>query len=668
MRRAPLLLGAGILFWGWQCGFFEFAIGMALALEGILPLKTRWDLTDRDFERISDLSAVLLAGLTLYQFDDHGFHAIFPILESTPFVFFPLVLAQRLSTREGVSYAALLLSIRRGLRRGRIKRVGVVDVAYPFFMVCALAASAGHLYEEGFFVGLAVLAAWLLFCHRPQGRSIFPWVGGLVVAFGIAYLSQLGMIEARRGLEPLLIQLFQERLWSRRDPYRSQTAIGQIGRLKVSQRIVARVRPLDGGSVPPRLREAAYRTYSRQMWLAPGTKFTDVAPLGGGSVWEFDRQGAPRYRDVRLSSSLHYGRGVLMVPNGTYRIQGLNVDRLSRNELGAIKVSTGPDLIEFSARFASDERYVEPPGPIDLSVPEKELELFAGIAAELELEGRSRREVLSKVRAYFADGFSYSLVRRRRFGIFVRPLKEFLINSRSGHCEYFATATVLLLRAAGIPARYISGYAINEWSPLEQAFIVRRRHAHSWASAFVDGAWRDVDTTPGVWVQSESNDSPWWVDGYDVLAWLRYKFNQWRYEDSDWVDAQTLIALALGLVTVLGWRLARRTGLVRPEKPITVPRDWPGTDSEVYEVEQTLGRWLGPRREGETWQAWLARCEAARGPLPGGSLLHEEILPLHYRYRFDPDGLNPSERVALRLAVNTWLAAHGRDGMGKSTP
>ena len=75
-------------------------------------------------------------------------------------------------------------------------------------------------------------------------------------------------------------------------------------------------------------------------------------------------------------------------------------------------------------------------------------------------------------------------------------LEEFLLTTRAGHCEYFATATALLLREAGVPARYAVGYAVHEWSRVEGRWIVRARDAHAWALAWVDGAWVEVDTTP----------------------------------------------------------------------------------------------------------------------------------------------------------------------------
>jgi len=49
-----------------------------------------------------------------------------------------------------------------------------------------------------------------------------------------------------------------------------------------------------------------------------------------------------------------------------------------------------------------------------------------------------------------------------------------------------------------VPTRYAVGYSVQEWSRLEQRYIVRARHGHSWALVYVNGAWRDVDTTPAI--------------------------------------------------------------------------------------------------------------------------------------------------------------------------
>ncbi|MES1165883.1 MAG: DUF3488 and transglutaminase-like domain-containing protein, partial [Verrucomicrobiota bacterium] len=79
----------------------------------------------------------------------------------------------------------------------------------------------------------------------------------------------------------------------------------------------------------------------------------------------------------------------------------------------------------------------------------------------------------------------------------VDPVSSFLFAERQGHCEYFASAAVLLLRAAGIPARYVTGFRGGEWNPLGHYVAVRGDRAHAWAEAFApDAGWIRVDATP----------------------------------------------------------------------------------------------------------------------------------------------------------------------------
>ena len=78
---------------------------------------------------------------------------------------------------------------------------------------------------------------------------------------------------------------------------------------------------------------------------------------------------------------------------------------------------------------------------------------------------------------------------------------------------------------------------------------------------------------------------------------------------------------------------------------------WPGLDSEFYQLEKKLIARGLPRNPGETLTAWLQR--AARDPKLAELLDSiRELLRLHYRYRFDPQGLNKSERELLRNSVS----------------
>ncbi len=78
------------------------------------------------------------------------------------------------------------------------------------------------------------------------------------------------------------------------------------------------------------------------------------------------------------------------------------------------------------------------------------------------------------------------------------PVDGFLFESRRGFCEHYASAFVVLLRAAGIPARVVTGYQGGEINPNGGYMIVRQSDAHAWAEALIGGQWRRYDPTAAV--------------------------------------------------------------------------------------------------------------------------------------------------------------------------
>lgn len=92
--------------------------------------------------------------------------------------------------------------------------------------------------------------------------------------------------------------------------------------------------------------------------------------------------------------------------------------------------------------------------------------------------------------------FSYTLeMTRPREG--VDPIEWFLVESRSGHCEYFASGMVALCRSVGIPARIVTGYVAAEWNEGSRHYVVRESNAHAWVEVEVKpGVWRTYDPTP----------------------------------------------------------------------------------------------------------------------------------------------------------------------------
>jgi transglutaminase-like putative cysteine protease len=78
------------------------------------------------------------------------------------------------------------------------------------------------------------------------------------------------------------------------------------------------------------------------------------------------------------------------------------------------------------------------------------------------------------------------------------PVEAFLFENRRGHCEYFASAMVLLLRAQGVPARVVTGFSYGEYNEFGKYYSVRERDAHAWVEAYMqDSGWLEFDPTPG---------------------------------------------------------------------------------------------------------------------------------------------------------------------------
>lgn len=114
------------------------------------------------------------------------------------------------------------------------------------------------------------------------------------------------------------------------------------------------------------------------------------------------------------------------------------------------------------------------------------------------------------------------------------PLASFLFERRAGHCEYFAASMTVMLRALGVPARYVNGFLPGEYNQLGQHFIVRASDAHSWVEVyFPEYGWIPFDPTPPTedrsetlfgrlrlywdWYQLAWNE---WVINYDVVHQL----------------------------------------------------------------------------------------------------------------------------------------------------
>src|SRR5579863_686130 len=205
MKAPPLLIGAALLFWGWQTDFLIAGAVMAVVLESTRFVKARWELSNEDFSRIWTFCALLFLATGAYAFtSSDGLANVSSwfansgrsapgsvgststktavlLIRWLPMAFFLFVAAQAFSGREGIPLETISLILRR--RWKMAKKLGqpmpesrVVDVGYPYFIACLFAASSHPTTDNhNFFWGLSALMGWVLWRQRSRRFGLVSW-------------------------------------------------------------------------------------------------------------------------------------------------------------------------------------------------------------------------------------------------------------------------------------------------------------------------------------------------------------------------------------------------------------------------------------------------------------------------------------------------------------
>ncbi len=124
-----------------------------------------------------------------------------------------------------------------------------------------------------------------------------------------------------------------------------------------------------------------------------------------------------------------------------------------------------------------------------------------------------------------------------------QAVDEFLFGTRRGFCEHYAGAFVFLMRAAGIPARVVTGYQGGEMNPLGDYLIVRQSDAHAWAEVWLAGqGWVRIDPTAavspdrvesGIAAALPEAELPLALTQLDI-AWLQRMRMSWDLVNNNW--------------------------------------------------------------------------------------------------------------------------------------
>jgi transglutaminase-like putative cysteine protease len=162
------------------------------------------------------------------------------------------------------------------------------------------------------------------------------------------------------------------------------------------------------------------------------------------------------------------------------------------------------------------------------------------LAREWARENPDPRAILQHAAQFFGTGFTYTLEPPTLDR--TNPYDDFVFNTRQGFCEHFAGAFTLMMRAAGVPARVVTGYQGGEVNPLNNELIVRQADAHAWSEIWVkEEGWVRIDPTAAVSplrVDGGVNAAlgpigviPTLTDKFGLLANIRFA---WQVVNSQW--------------------------------------------------------------------------------------------------------------------------------------
>ncbi len=284
-------------------------------------------------------------------------------------------------------------------------------------------------------------------------------------------------------------------------PFRVEDAFGKalaadrvdlesFGAAKRSDRVILRLsaKPELARVSALRLREAVFTDYLDGVW----TRDPRVSARRGGRTASAPAAFENAGRVVStVSADLNvYGQGFLFLPYGTSAVR---VERGRAAELadGVFQVASGRGPVHYEADVRRETPRGEGHDAISAADVPPEVELYAG---QLTAGLTDPRAIARRIEEHFARDFVYTLDPPRADG---DPLVHFLLRSKAGHCEYFASAAAMMLAARGIPARLVTGSYGGEEGLFSSTIVVRAQNLHAWVEADLDGTGFQIfDPTP----------------------------------------------------------------------------------------------------------------------------------------------------------------------------
>lgn len=546
-----------------------------------------------------------------------------------------------------------------------------------FFLISGLTISPWYFLFFLLYAGFAAL--WLALAHGGRWEALRAWRGPLscrlaaVLACSALLFASVPRVEGFKRMNPFLSAVDKLQVKSSSVMgFTENVSLGFFGRLKKSSARVMKVKPypeIQAANPPPlrvrgsaldhfdgarwskeprdfryQLKSRVYASTSGRGWALrqPGQLlFPTRPPSGGGPSYEF--------MIYPMSLSVLFSVGTpWMVETGE---AAAYFDHMGSAYFAApyisgvrYRVYSDPEPGRLELKIASDpgvaERFLQLPPFKDGRVQGLAQALTGNISSDW---GKARA-----IEAHLRKKYHYSTFSDAKD----KSLEDFFFNSKRGNCEYFATAGVVLLREAGIPARLVTGFLADNWNEFGKFYDVRQEEAHAWVEAYIQGqGWVALDPTPGQSLFSASADvftrrlERYWdalqvewyrrVIGYDQQTQSNtFKRLVFRPEVIASLGERALWILSGGLLL---WGLTRARLFLRHFLS-AAPR------SLFHKAQAALERAGLPRKAFWTPREYAREVMSLRPDLAALGPLAE----LYYLERFSPRGLSAEESLRAR--------------------
>ncbi len=220
--------------------------------------------------------------------------------------------------------------------------------------------------------------------------------------------------------------------------------------------------------------------------------------IGRTNTFRLNRSNSDENNDMTIRHEFRF-EDDMFTPLGTILIEA-PVTLLMRDDDDIVYTPSSRNGMQYGIAY-SKLAYNNPPNKIQnrrmLNVPTNLNPRIRQIADRIFAGRNTTTEKIDAVVDYFNSNYTYVLGLEIPRG--VDKLSYFLLDASTGYCEYFASGAAVLLRLAGVPNRYVTGFHVTEKDPDGKSWLARNMDAHAWVEAWdaEHEQWTIVEATVG---------------------------------------------------------------------------------------------------------------------------------------------------------------------------